>query len=63
MLKELVRYVLKEVNSVDRLSRAHFIEIKMFHRFVHNIKGVYGLTCHHILDVSENQSYANSKRA
>lgn len=54
MLKELVRYVLKEVNSVDRLSRAHFVEMKMFHRFVHNIKGVYGLTCHHILDVSEN---------
>lgn len=53
MLKELVRYVLGKVNSVDRLRLARFIEMKMFHRFVHNIKGFCGLTCHHILDVSE----------
>lgn len=51
MLEGLVRDVLGEVNSVDRLSLAHFIEMKMFHMFVHNIKGV---TRHHILDVSEN---------
>lgn len=54
MLKELVRYVLGEVNSMDRLSLAHFIEMKMCHRFAHNIKGAYGLTRHHILDASEN---------
>ena len=54
MLKELVRSVLGEANSVDRLNLARFIEMEMFHRFVHNIKGVCGLTCHHILDGSEN---------
>lgn len=61
MLKELVSCVLVEVNSADRFSLVHFIEMKMFHRFVHNVKGVCGLTHRHSLNVSENLSYANPK--
>lgn len=60
MLKELVSCVLVEVNSADRFSLVHFIEMKMFHRFVHNVR-VCGLIHRHSLNVSEILSYANPK--
>lgn len=60
MLKELVRCGLGEVDSVDRLSIAQFIEMKMFHRVVPSEESM-GWQCRHIPGGSQNYIYAYLK--
>lgn len=51
----------REVSSVAGVSLVHFIEMKMFRRFVQNVRGFCMITDHPSLDVSENLSYVNPK--
>lgn len=51
----------REVSSVAGVSLVHFIEMKMFRRFVQNVRRFCMVTDHPSLDVSENLSYVNPK--